>query len=195
MNNYEVYKLVFPNNKIYIGMTKQGTEKRCQPYHYKRQPIVFERIYKHGWEHIKIIILNEGLSKKEAEEKEYEHIQKYESNNIEFGYNIANGGHDSKSFAKTTKEKIKHAHTGIKFSEERKLKISKALSGRKLSEEHKAKIILRHKGNKYRLGAVLSEESKKKISEAHKKIPKEKRGFYGKKHTNEAIEKISRARK
>ena len=47
---------------------------------------------KYGWKNIKHEILFKNLNKEEAEQKEIELIAKYKSNQIEFGYNIANGG-------------------------------------------------------------------------------------------------------
>lgn len=69
---------------------------------------------------------------------------------------------------------------GIPRSEETKAKISKARSGQPCPEETKAKLRGRHP----------SEEARTKMSEAQKG---EKNHFYGKHHTAETKEKISRA--
>lgn len=50
-------------------------------------------ILKYGWNNIEHKVLFYNLSKEEAEEKEIQLIKKYRSNNINFGYNIENGGH------------------------------------------------------------------------------------------------------
>lgn len=81
------------------------------------------------------------------------------------------------------RKKISLAMTGKKLSEEHKRKISLATKGKKhlpFSEEHKRKLSESHKGHK------ISETTRKKMSEIHKKIgsgkwlPKEK----GEKHWN-----------
>lgn len=78
-------------------------------------------------------------------------------------------------------------------------------SGWKHSEERKKEIGDSKRGNKYRLGAVLSEETRKKISKAHvgKTYSDEykaamviactgdKNGFFGKKHTAENRAKVA----
>lgn len=80
-------------------------------------------------------------------------------------------------------------------------------AGFKLSEKQKKQIGEQKRNNKYRLGAVLSEETKDKIrkahqgkplSEQHKKKLSEKllgknNPFYGKKHSKETGKKIAEA--
>lgn len=72
-----------------------------------------------------------------------------------------------------TKIKLIKANTGRKQSEEEKLKRSLSNKGRILSEETKNKISMAKKGKNDRIGYRHSEETKKKISEGHRK--KEKR--------------------
>jgi hypothetical protein len=57
-------------------------------------------------------------------------------------------------------------------SEETRKKISDALKGRSLTEEHKKKLIGKSKGRKPRLGILHTSESRKKMSESHKKPKK-----------------------
>ena len=80
-------------------------------------------------------------------------------------------------------------------------------SGWKLSPESRAKIGESKRGNKYRLGARLTEETKKKIAEKHvgkslaeshkekvaKSLSGEKNPFFGKTHTETASKKIAEA--
>lgn len=195
MNNYKVYLHTFPNGKKYIGMTSQKIERRSRSdgSGYKLQPELMKAIQEIGWNNIEHKILKDNLSKKEAEKYEYYYIKKYNTNNIEYGYNIANGGHDENSFTKEIKNKISNSHKGVKFSEQRRKNISTALKGRKLSEEHKNKIGLSSKGRKSRLGKKLSNESKRLISESLKKFHKQNSGltyWNGKHHTEETKEKM-----
>lgn len=86
-----------------------------------------------------------------------------------------------------TKEKMSESHKGWKnpnygktFTEEHRLKLSKAHKGRRLTEEHKnrtkinsPKILLgKHNSpqTEFKKGHKHSEETKRKISESHKKI-------------------------
>jgi len=77
---------------------------------------------------------------------------------------------------------ISEKNKGKKLSEETKLKISESLKGHSLSEETKEKLRNR----------IISDETKAKLSEA---CAGEKNGFYGKKHSKETKEKLSKSRK
>lgn len=73
--NYTIYKHIFPNNKIYIGITQQKPEKRWQHgLGYRAQPLMWNAIQKYGWENIKHEILFENLTLEEANLKEIELI-------------------------------------------------------------------------------------------------------------------------
>jgi len=61
--------------------------------------------------------------------------------------------------------------------------------GRRLSEEAKRKIGKAHKGK------IVTEETKKKMSKNHADINGEKNPFFGKRHTPEALKKMSENRK
>lgn len=88
--NYKVYLHTFPNGKMYVGITRQNVEDRWQNgYGYKKQPI-YSEILKYGWDNIKHEVLFTNLDKNNAQIKEKELIQKY--NTINNGYNISIGG-------------------------------------------------------------------------------------------------------
>lgn len=159
--NYKVYKHIFPNNKIYIGITKQKLNRRwANGKGYKLCPLINKAIQKYGWDNIKHEILFIGLSKKEAEEKEIQLIKQFKSNNPKYGYNIENGGNTCGTHSEETKRKI-----GVKS------KGNKRCLGRKISEEHIQKL---YKGRmrKYKETGVYgygghkhTEEHKQYISE------------------------------
>ena len=87
---YTVYMHKFPNDKVYVGMTRQKIKDRwCNGHGYKHQPI-YEEILKYGWDNIDHIIIEEGLSRKEAQTKESELIEHYKS--LGLSYNISKGG-------------------------------------------------------------------------------------------------------
>lgn len=82
------------NNKKYIGITGQNRywdRWRSDGSGYKTQ--VFGRaIEKYGWDNFDHKILKEVETESEACELEQYYIQKYKSNNKDFGYNISMGG-------------------------------------------------------------------------------------------------------
>lgn len=107
IKNYKIYKHVFPNNKVYIGITKLKPKYRWgyNGNHYNHNILLFKAIKKYGWENVKHEILLENLTAEEANVQERKFITEiYHSNNRKYGYNIANGG-NYKGFS--TKETIK----------------------------------------------------------------------------------------
>jgi hypothetical protein len=102
------------------------------------------------------------------------------------------------------KKNLSKAHTGKKYgpmSEERKLKISIANSGennpnfgRRPSENTLRAVSEANKGNKYWVGRKHKQESKNKISESRMgKFNGQANPFFGKTHSKEALDKMSKA--
>lgn len=120
--SYTVYMHIFPNGKVYVGITRQNPEIRWQKGNgYARNPIMYRAIKKYGWENIEHKILFKSLSEEDACAVEIETIKQYKANNKEFGYNIESGGQCSK-LSEETKEKIRKIHLGTKDTEETKRK-------------------------------------------------------------------------
>lgn len=91
--SYCVYKHTFPNGKVYIGTTCKKPEERWDSGKgYIGQDRMVRAIIEYGWDNVKHEVLFDGLTKKEAEQKEIELIAEYKSNNAEFGYNARTGG-------------------------------------------------------------------------------------------------------
>ena len=183
--NYLVYKYIFPNKKIYIGITSRTLEERWKNG-YRHSTRVFNAIKKYGKKNIDRIILFEGLTKEEAEQKEMELIAKYKSNQKRYGYNIENGGKCADRLNEEIKEKISKKTKGIPKKEETKKKMSLAQKQRyeNLSEEEKEKIKIRLKSmcinrtpwNKGKQGLQKhTEEWKTQASLRMKKRMKEKK--------------------
>lgn len=88
---YVVYMHKFPNNKVYIGLTKQSIEQRwgMNGCGYKRQP-VYDAIQQYGWDNIEHIIVRDNLTYLEAQELEKALIEQHDS--IDNGYNTVKGG-------------------------------------------------------------------------------------------------------
>lgn len=180
-NNYTVYKHIFPNNKVYIGITKQDVKKRwLNGKGYKLCPLMNKAIQKYKWENINHIILFENLTKQIAEQKEIELIAFYKSNNRKYGYNIENGGNVCGTHSKETKRKI-----GIKS------KGNKHCLGRNITEYHIKKLyegrIKKYKDTgKYGFcGFTHTKEYKEKMSNK----------LTGIKRTEETRNKISQSKK
>ncbi len=204
--NYTVYKHIFPNNKIYIGITKQKLERRwSKGKGYKLCPLMNKAIEKYGWNNIKHEILFTGLSKEQAEQKEIQLIKEYKCNNRKYGYNIENGGNCCGTHSEETKKKIGAKSKGNKRCLGRKISkkhIEKLYEGRikkyketgkygyqgyKHTQEYKENL------SKKIMGIKRSEETKKKLSEIAKQRIGNKNPMYGKKQTKKTREKIGNA--
>lgn len=177
--NYTVYKHIFPNNKIYIGITNRDVNSRWRKdgKGYINCPRMNNAIQKYGWNNVQHEILYENLTKEEAEQKEIELIAQYKSNQREYGYNIANGGCHRGKTSEETKNKIreKNMKNGTLF----KKGDTSWNKGIPMTEEAKKKMIAKKVGKK------MSDETKEK----HRKI------MLGKKLSKESIEKRTKTRK
>ena len=150
-NTYSVYLHIFPNGKVYVGITKFKPEYRWNNGNgYKRQPYVYKAILKYGWVNIKHEILEANLSESEAKNKEKFYIKAYKSNDKRYGYNLTSGG--------------ELPSTGVKrvVSIETRIKISNSQKGRKRSKESIEKSVNGRKGYKH------NDVTKRKIADATK---------------------------
>ncbi len=135
--NYSVYiHTNKTNNKKYIGITCRKPEVRWgnNGSKYKSNKYFYSAIQKYGWDNFKHEVILVNLTKEQAEMFEVEMIKYYKSNQREFGYNIASGGH--------------LGTTGLKLSDETRKKISLKNRGRKVSKELKEWLSKSRKGDK-----------------------------------------------
>ena len=129
---YIVYMHTVPNGRRYIGITCQQPERRWRGgMHYDYNRRFFLVIVKYGWDNIKHEVLYENLSEVEAKQKEIELIEKYKTNQEEYGYNMTTGGSGAPNCTKSieTREKLSKANKGKKVSEETRKKIGEAHKG------------------------------------------------------------------
>ncbi len=92
-NKYVVYKHIFPNEKYYIGITKNNVEDRWKSgTGYNNQILMKRAIEKYGWDNIRHEIVEEGLTYKEACDKEQYYIDLFKTTNRQYGYNVTSGG-------------------------------------------------------------------------------------------------------
>ena len=152
-NNYKVYIHIFPNNKVYIGITRNRTDIRwANGKGYKSQKIMSNAINKYGWKNIEHKVLYENLTKEEAEQKEIELIAYYKSNQRQYGYNIENGGNCVGKMSEETKKKISKSNIGKNTG------IKNGMYGKHPKGEFKKGNIPHNKGKK------TSEEERRKRS-------------------------------
>jgi group I intron endonuclease len=156
------------NNKQYVGQTIQSLEKRWQRHCWKStsqnsMPIC-KAIAKYGKDNFKIELLTSCISQEELNEKELFYTNELNTWSPN-GYNLR-AGEGRGSMSDETKAKIATANTGMKRTPEAR---------QNMSEAHK--------------GKVLPPEQRKKISDANKG---ENNHFYGKTHTQEELDKMSK---
>lgn len=91
---YFVYKHTCPNGKVYIGVTcsEEAEYRWISGWGYRKNVKFYADIQKYGLDNIQHEILYANLPPQEAAAKEQELIAFYNSNNVEFGYNIDKGG-------------------------------------------------------------------------------------------------------
>lgn len=93
--DYFVYKRTLNSDgRVYIGVTHNSLEKRAGNNGIKYDGCIhfYNAIKKYGWENFSSEILEEGLTRDEAEEKEKYYIEKYRATDPKFGFNMAKGG-------------------------------------------------------------------------------------------------------
>ena len=199
MDNYSVYAHVFPNEKIYIGLTSKEPEKRWKNGNgYRNQKLMWRAIQKYGWNNIEHIIIDSNLTRLDAENLEIQLIKEFNSNDNNKGYNISTGGESANGHILTneTKHQLSIVNTGKTLSNETKNKISNTLKGIRRSEDTKEKMRIAKIGennpnynkrgvNNSFYGYKFSEKSKEKMSIAHK----------GKKLSESTKKKLSEQRK
>ncbi len=194
--NHIIYKLVFPNNKIYVGQTNNFKRRlnnhKNLPRNYCNR-YLFNAIRKYGWENIKKEILLE-CNEKLADFVECSFIDEYNSTNKDFGYNLDSGGNKNKSHSKETIEKLKQytPFKNKKHSGETKKKMSDCAKGRKFSKETLQKMrnakLGRNLNTKHKENISNSLIGHKVLNKTRKKISESKIGnknpMYGKKPWN-----------
>ena len=183
---YSVYIHTFPNSKKYIGVTSWKPELRwgANGCNYKN-PYMINAIKKYGWDNISHEIVAENLTAEQASQMEIELIQKYNSADKRYGYNISLGGIESKICSEQTKEKLRQANLGKVMSEESKKKISDFQRGQKRTNKTRLNMSMAQKksfanGN----NAMHSPEARAKATQKLK----------GRKVSERAIKKASEAK-
>lgn len=166
------------NNKKYIGQTTRNLTKRIWEY---KSAYNLNKLYndyllnsfnKYGWDNFEFTIIDTAENLIELNEKEIKYIEKYNTLNRKFGYNIEFGGNNSIP-ATETLEKMSKSHLGIiQNSGWIEKRISKAGTleakkyGKVKTDDEKSNLSIN--SPKYWEGKSRDETTKKKISDTKK---------------------------
>lgn len=162
MARAEVYQLTFPNDKIYIGVSKDPVARLRA--HSKSRYIVGKAIRRHGIPNLKILLIGEEGYCYDMEQKLVEAFDSLHPN----GYNLVGGGRWGGPASELTRQRLSTAHLGHKHSSETVEKIRSAGLRENLSVETRrlrSEGNLRRKGEKYTLkthcskGHIMDEEN------------------------------------
>lgn len=173
---YKIYKHISPSGKVYIGMTGQKLYKRYQRGRgYIECPRFWEAIQKYGWENFTHEVIVDNLSEEKACELEKFYINEYKSNDINFGYNICDGGNKGTPGHILSEEallKISENHAdvsgannpmyGKRHTEDSRRKMSETRKERYRNHEYPD----RSGKNSPMYGRHLSEETKQKMRDS-----------------------------
>lgn len=160
------------NGKVYIGQTGQKPEERWRKGEgYINSKYFYKAIQKYGWDNFEHEILLNNLTLEEANFLEQQIIKEYKATDRQFGYNLKEGGSHRK-YTEDSKLKMSQNHSDVS-------KENNPMYGKHHTKETIEKIKQTKKDNKIKK-PPMSEETKKKISEANK----------GKKRTKEQKQRI-----
>lgn len=116
MNHWIVYSHQTPSGKFYIGITSNSPEKRWKNGEgYKNCPAFYNAIKKYGWDNIYHEIVASSLTKEEASNFERLLINKLNTTNSNYGYNIKIGG--SENFLYSEKAMLDYWQKGYSIKE------------------------------------------------------------------------------
>ena len=214
---YKVYCHIFPNGKVYIGITRNSLVKRWgNGKNYSSCTLVNRALEKYGWENVTHKLLDVADTKEDAEEKERYWISQYNSTDRRHGYNLLPGGDVSNNCATPEmRYKLGNGNRGRKHSESEKKKIGESVKKRFDRPESNGHFGLKHTiearnkmsiSQKERwdeeLKKCASERMKERMSDPYLKektmrginsLPKRKPGEFH--QTDESKRKISKAMK
>lgn len=148
------------NQKRYIGLTGQAPEQRWRKGEgYKGSTHFYNAIKKYGWDKFEHKILASELTKEEACRLEIKLIEKYQTTNEMYGYNLKSGGQAGKHHEET-KQKLHDMFTGRVFSEQTKQKMRESCKKREHHPHSKETI---EKIRQSKIGHEVREETRKKL--------------------------------
>ena len=140
------------NHKRYIGITCQKPTQRWRGGKGYKIGLFKKAIDKYGWDKFNHIVLYEHLTKEEACLKEQELIKQYNTMDVNYGYNLCEGGNLTLGYhhTKESKEKMSLIRKGMYKGKDNPMYgrsgILAPMYGKHLTEEHKRKISEAKKG-------------------------------------------------
>jgi group I intron endonuclease len=142
--DYCVYMHTSPKGKKYVGITCRNPLYRWQNGQGYKHNVHFNKaIIKYGWDNFKHEILESGLCKEEAEEKEIFLIKELNLQNPNCGYNLSSGG---------------AVNRGFKYSAQSRKKLSDSLRGIVRSEKYKENMKIACANHKPTTEAILKSQ-------------------------------------
>lgn len=156
------------NGKVYIGVTNNFKRRMREHKNESENPkqndrAIYRAIRKYGWNNFDKIILEENNTIEECFKREQYYIDKYNSLNSKYGYNMTIGGIGGKTHDVSGE---KNPMYGRKLTDEHKAKMSKSLKGKKKPEGHGRRVSEALKGK------PKSEKHKENLKKANKgKLP------------------------
>ena len=154
------------NGKRYVGITCKDPEYRwgVNGSKYKSSPHFYSAIQRYGWDNFEHVVLLSGLTKEQACALERKLINKWQTRNNKFGYNISEGGNQGPAlFGKD------NPNFGKERSEEYRRHISESQMGHFVSDETKQKLRENNGLNKT-IVCIETEERFVSISEAARSV-------------------------
>ena len=166
---YIIYLLINNvNNKVYVGVTNNYQKRMREHKGTYNNCLISKAIKKYGWNNFNTEILLETDDAEYAYKiAETKFIKKFQSNNLDKGYNLTLGGEGTSGFSPSpeTRQKMREKKLGKKLTPEHIDNISKSNTGKKRTEEFKLKASIRLKGNKNFQGKTFSNAVKSILSE------------------------------
>ena len=139
-----IYCITFPSNKQYIGQTTQELDVRIKQHQRSKSSRLIYRAFQKYGNSYKVEILIE-INKNLLDTYEIKFIDMFQTVHPN-GYNLSLGGISGSTHSNESRKKMSESHKGIP-----------------LSEYHKAQL------SKGRVGIVISDETKNKISSSNRK--------------------------
>lgn len=157
------------NNKKYVGMTSRDPKIRwgSNGCNYKKSIAICRAIKKYNWINFDHVILKSNLTKKQAESLEVYYIDKYNSANRKYGYNISLGGNSQGKMSQETKDKIGLFNKGKKgavWSQQAKKHMSETKTGKQMGKDNPMSRKIRCISTGIVYGSVIQAAQKVNIS-------------------------------
>ena len=130
------------NGKRYVGITNNTTKRWYgKGKHYRDCTRFAAALNKYGWDNFAHIIIEKGLTLKEAGDLEKKYIREYRTIEKDYGYNIAPVGQSTPSMlgrhhSEATKEKMRKKALGRVISCEQKRKHSETMKGKMVGSKN-----------------------------------------------------------